>query len=104
MVNDPDVVGRTITDIDNVERGVLWEEKSATTAQNIDNWVSKHIDRKFRAYLEARQHLAGYEDAPIGFRFTRPGADPTFKSKVENALDVLRRAHPDVDIRLDWGE
>jgi hypothetical protein len=104
MVNDPAVVGRTITDIDRVEGGVLWEEKSATTAQNIDNWVRKHVDRKFQAYLEARQHLEGYEDAPIGFRFTKPGAAPDFKAAVEKALGDLRNANPDVDIRLDWGE
>jgi uncharacterized protein YukE len=104
MVNDPTVTGRTITDIDRVEGGVLWEEKSATTAQNIDNWVRKHIDRKFRSYLEARQHLEGYENSPIGFRFTKPGATPDFKAAVQKALDDLRTANPDVDIRLDWGE
>src|SRR5262245_15771406 len=41
-VRDP-VTGRLITDIDLVENGVLWEEKSAVFATDIAKWVRKHI-------------------------------------------------------------
>jgi hypothetical protein len=102
VVDDPADPSRTITDIDRIEDGALWEEKSATNAGNIDKWLAKHIDKKFDSYLEARRHLPGYEDAPIGFRFTEPDADPEFMSAVEEAVDGLRESHPDVTIRLEW--
>jgi hypothetical protein len=102
VVDDPADPSRTITDIDRIEDGVLWEEKSATSAANIDKWVAKHIDKKFDSYLEARQHLPGYEEAPIGFKFTEPAADPEFRSVVEDAVNGLRKSHPDVTIRLEW--
>jgi hypothetical protein len=102
VVDDPADPSRTITDIDRIEDGALWEEKSATSAVNIDKWVAKHIDKKFDSYLEARQHLPGYEEAPIGFKFTEPAADPEFRSAVEDAVDGLRKSHPDVTIRLEW--
>jgi hypothetical protein len=102
VVDDPADPSRTITDIDRIEDGVLWEEKSATGAVNIDKWVAKHIDKKFDSYLEARRHLPGYEEAPIGFKFTEPVADPEFRSAVEDAVDGLRKSHPDVTIRLEW--
>lgn len=102
VVDDPADPGRTITDIDHIEKGVLWEEKSATDAQNIDAWVSKHVDGKFARYLEARQHVTGYENAPIGFRFTSPGATPAFRAAVENAVANLRAANPGVRILLEW--
>jgi hypothetical protein len=102
VVDDPADPSRTITDIDRIEDGALWEEKSATSAVNIDKWVAKHIDKKFDSYLEARRHLPGYEEAPIGFKFTEPAADPEFRSAVEDAVDGLRKSHPDVTIRLEW--
>jgi hypothetical protein len=104
VVDDPVVAGRTITDIDRIENGVLWEEKTATDATDVQRWVSKHIDKKFASYVEARQHLAGYEDAPIGFCFTRPGVDALFKSEVESAVDRLRSSYPNVQIFLEWQE
>ncbi|GAA2608220.1 hypothetical protein SMC26_29165 [Actinomadura fulvescens] len=102
VVDDPDVPGRTITDIDHIEKGVLWEEKSATNAGDINRWVAKHIDKKFSSYLDARQHLSGYEKAPIGFRFTSSGADPAFRAAVESAVARLRAAHPGEKILLEW--
>jgi hypothetical protein len=49
--------GNLITDIDLVENGVLWEEKSAVFATDIARWVSKHIIGKFHSYMRARQQL-----------------------------------------------
>jgi hypothetical protein len=98
VVDDPAVPGRTITDIDSIEDGVLWEEKSATNAGDIERCVAKHIDKKFSSYLDARQCIADYEQAPIGFRFTSPGADPSFRSEVELAVDRLRQAYPNTSL------
>ncbi|KUJ66984.1 type IV secretion protein Rhs [Streptomyces albus subsp. albus] len=102
VVDEPGNPANTITDIDHIQDGVLWEEKSATSAQNTEKWVAKHIEKKFNSYMEARKHLSGYESAPIGFRFTEPGASTEFRSAVEARIDTLRSAHPDVDIRLEW--
>ncbi|MEU8804443.1 hypothetical protein [Spirillospora sp. NPDC048819] len=102
VVDDPSSRGRTITDIDHIEGGVLWEEKSATIASDTQRWTGKHIDKKFASYLDARQHLAGYEQAPIGFRFTSSGVDPEFRNAVESAVERLRNAHRDVRILLEW--
>ena len=102
VVDDPSSRGRTITDIDHIEGGVLWEEKSATSASDTQRWTGKHIDKKFASYLDARQHLVGYEQAPIGFRFTSSGVDPEFRNAVESAVERLRNAHHDVEIFLEW--
>lgn len=102
VVDDPAVPGRTITDIDRIEDGVLWEEKSATNAGDIGRWVAKHIDKKFSSYLEARQYMVGYEQAPIGFHFTSSGADSVFRSEVESAVERLRLAYPSEQILLEW--
>lgn len=99
VVDDPADPGRTITDVDHK---TLWEEKSAMTAGDINKWVAKHIDKKFGSYLDARQYMPGYEQAPIGFRFTRAGATPEFRGAVEDAVNRLRASHPDVTIRLEW--
>ncbi|OPC82261.1 hypothetical protein B4N89_16160 [Embleya scabrispora] len=105
-VYDPAVPnnGRRITDIDHVENGVLWELKTAIGAGNIEEWIPKHITKKMTAYLDARQHLHGYEQAPIGLRFTRSGAEPAFRREVENAVNQFRAEHPGVDVRLEWAE
>jgi hypothetical protein len=102
VVDDPAVPGRTIIDIDRIQDGVLWEEKSATSAGDIERWVAKHIDKKFASYLDARQYMADYESAPIGFCFTSSGADPAFRSGVESAVERLRLAHPGEQIMLEW--
>lgn len=102
VVDDPKDSGRTITDIDHVQDGVLWEEKSAINATNVDRWTAKHIDKKFDAYLEARQNLPGCEEAPIGFRFVEPNPDPEFKLAVEQSINKLKESYPDVKICLEW--
>ncbi|NBE81923.1 hypothetical protein GVV04_13200 [Micromonospora sp. NEAU-HG-1] len=55
-VYDPES-GDRITDIDHIEGGVLWEEKSAIFGD--ESWLNKHVNKKLDAYLRARQHLAG---------------------------------------------
>jgi hypothetical protein len=101
-VYPPGEPGRRITDIDLVQDGVLWETKTATGAANVNAWVERHVNGQMQQYLDARQHLAGWEDAPIGLRFTEPGIDAAFRRAVEDAVDELRRRYPGVDIRLEW--
>jgi hypothetical protein len=100
-VRDP-VTGRLITDIDLVENGVLWEEKSAVFATDIAKWVRKHINGKFHSYMRARQILAGYQNAPIGFRFPGRPADPALERAIIDEVDSLRRSNPGLAIRLEW--
>lgn len=100
-VRDP-ATGNLITDIDAVEYGVLWEEKSAVFATDVAKWVRKHITGKFHSYLKARQQLPGYQHAPIGFRFPGKPADPALEQAISNEVDSLRKANPGVDVRLEW--
>ena len=101
-IDEPGNLSRTITDIDLVENGILWEEKSAVSSPNPEKWVEKHVTKKMESFLEARQHIAGHETAPIGLRFTQAGADPQFKAAVEKAVGDLRAKHPDAEIHLEW--
>jgi uncharacterized protein YukE len=101
-VADPGDPARTITDIDDVRSGVLWEEKSATWAGDEQKWVTKQVIQKLESYLEARQHLLGYENAPIGLRMTEPGVEPSLRAAIEAAIDEFRKAHPGVDVRLEF--
>ncbi|MFV8142202.1 alpha/beta hydrolase [Mycolicibacterium senegalense] len=102
QIDKPDDLSRTITDIDRIENGVLWEEKSATSAANTEKWVQKQFVNKMEKYIEAQQYITGYENAPIGVRFTTPGVDPGFKAAVESAASALRDKHPDITILIDW--
>ena len=104
VVSDPADPGRTITDIDEVKDGVLWEDKSAVWAGDNARWVDKQIIKKLDSYLEARQHLPGYENAPIGVRMTEPNVDPSLRSAIETAIDQFRADHPGVDVRLEFNE
>nr|WP_246486830.1 RHS repeat domain-containing protein [Kribbella qitaiheensis] len=97
-VYDPET-NNLITDIDHIDGGILWEEKSAQYADN--DWLTKHLNGKVDKYLGARQQLPGYENAPIGFRFTNP-VDPRFKAAIEQRVAELRQANPGVDIRLEF--
>jgi hypothetical protein len=103
-IDEPGNVGRTITDIDRPQDGVLWEEKSAVNALDVDKWVNKQVNNKIEAYIEARQYIGGYENAPVGIEFTRVGADPAFRAAVEKAIADLRIKHPDVTILVKWAE
>lgn len=94
--------GDAITDIDRIQDGILWEEKSATWAADPEVWIQKQIFAKFGRYLQARQYLPGYQDAPIGFDFTTPGVEPEFRTQVTQAVQSLREANPTVTIYLQW--
>ena len=93
--------GSTITDIDEIAGGVLWEHKEGLFPYEPENWIQKHIMGKASKILEARQHMADYENAPIGFRIGAAN-DPEFKGMVEHAIENLRTANPEVDFRLEW--
>jgi hypothetical protein len=103
-IDEPGNLARTITDIDKPQDGTLWEEKSATNAGDVNKWVNKQVVNKMEAYIEARQHIAGYENAPIGIEFTTPGADPAFRAAVDKAIADLRVKHPGVEINVKWAQ
>ncbi|MEU4647892.1 hypothetical protein [Nocardia fluminea] len=102
QIDNPNDTSKTITDIDDVKNGVLWEEKSATNAADVDRWVAKQVEKKLGSYIEARQYIDGYEQAPIGLRFTSPGADPNFRAQVETAVEKMRAENPGVQILVEW--
>ncbi|MDN3351356.1 hypothetical protein [Actinomadura sp. DC4] len=97
----PDLADESLTSIAS-KRPPSGKTRAQQVPSTSTKWVSKHIDKKFNSYLEARQHLEGYEDAPIGFSFSKPSADPEFRSAVESAIGKLRKSHPEVTIRLEW--
>jgi hypothetical protein len=106
VVRDPNDSGRLITDIDDIDGGRLVEEKTATGADprmNIPDWVQTNVTGKLDSYREAQQYMPGYENAPLGLRFTRPGATPQFKAAVQQAVDQWEAAHPGVPpVEVDW--
>lgn len=107
VVDNPADWADTITDIDRIEDGVLWEEKTATgrvSGMNFDNWVGKHVFKKLDSYVRARPHMQGYENAPIGIRFTEPGATPEFKAAVESGVKKWLQGNPGVDVRVWWAQ
>jgi hypothetical protein len=65
-------------------------------------WLEKHIRKKFTAYQKARQYLPGYENAAIGFRFTKSEVNPDFRSAVEKEVNQLRAVNPNVNIIIEW--
>lgn len=94
--------GRTITDIDTFRPGELVELKSATSAADPQAWIQKHVVRKTESYLEARQHIPGWEQADIAFEFTKPGVDPAFVRSVNEAVTGLDATTPGVNISVRW--
>ncbi|WP_157561354.1 hypothetical protein [Mycobacterium sp. E802] len=102
QIDQPGNLGTTITDIDRVENGVLWEEKSATSAGNVEQWVNKQFVNKMEKYIESQQYIAGYEKSPIGVRFTNPGGDPALRTAIEQAAADLRVKYTDATILVDW--
>lgn len=104
-IEDPNDMSRTITDIDKVDNGVLWEEKSAINGgQDQDRWIDKQVSTKLDRYVDARQYIAGADNAPIGIEFTTPGADPAFRAAVEQAVADARTRHPGVTFLVKWAE
>lgn len=105
VVDNPSDLSQTITDIDRVEGGTLWEEKTATGQDprtNIPNWVTKNVTGKLNSYLTARQYMPGYENAPLGMDFTQSGATPEFRAAVQQAVDDWQAAHPGVPVTVRW--
>jgi hypothetical protein len=100
--------GNTITDIDRLDNGTLVEEKSITdvdlTNQSIEGWVQDNVYTKFYKYLKARDYIDGYQNAPIGFRFTGRGMNPALRREIEETVDYLRQINPGVDIRLEFAD
>ncbi len=99
-VFDPNT-GNIITDIDEIRDGVLWEIKTATFPYKAEKWIEKHITNKFSKYMNARQYLPGYENAPIGFKFNGKPNDAEFISLLRAEIDRLRSMYPSVEIRLE---
>lgn len=81
---------------------MLWEEKSAAWAADTSKWVGKHITGKFHSYLEARKHLPGYENAPIGFRFSHKPGDLELEIAIVDEIAALRRTNQGTEIRIEW--
>jgi hypothetical protein len=107
VVDNPNDWSDTITDIDRIEDGTLWEEKTATGSDprfNAQKWIAKHIFKKLDAYVRARQHMPGFEDAPIGLSFTERGATPQFRTAVESGVAEWQARNPGVDIKVRWAE
>jgi len=105
VVDNPDDISDTVTDIDQVKDGTLWEEKTATGQNpNMDTqaWVNKHVVTKLSSYVRARQYLPGWENAPLGLDFTEPGATPEFKAAVEQAVEQFKTNNPGVQVTVRW--
>jgi hypothetical protein len=109
-----------VTDLDHIENGVLWEDKTAVSAGNPNipgdlgdpvAWTDKQVTKKFNSYLDARANgyledgspiPAEYRNAPIGIRMNTPGVEPGLRTAIETAVDAFRAAHPDVTILLEF--
>ncbi|MFH8586500.1 hypothetical protein ACH4GP_19180 [Streptomyces celluloflavus] len=103
VIDLPSDVSRTITDIDRIKDGVLWEEKTAVSDRiDIPKWVDKQVELKIRKYIEARKYISGYENAPIGLMFTDSAVVKSLRAPVEQRIRELRAEFPGVDIRLSW--
>jgi type VII secretion system ESX-1 substrate len=105
VVDNPADLSHTITDIDRVEDGTLWEEKTATgqdPRMNVPQWVQRNVTGKLNSYLEARQYMPGYENAPLGLDFTQSGATPEFQQAVQDAVQQWRAANPGVPVTVRW--
>ncbi|MFD4953477.1 RHS repeat-associated core domain-containing protein [Streptomyces sp. NPDC058451] len=107
QVEDPSNLSDTITDIDRIEGGTLWEEKTATGQNpnmNAEKWAQKHVVKKLNSYVRARPFMQGYEDAPLGVDFTASGATPQFRATVESTVEKWRAANPGVSVSVRWAE
>ncbi len=94
--------GRIITDIDLIEKGILWEEKSPVFVGDVPKWVNKHVTGKLNRYLEAQAVLPGCENATIGLWFTSKIVDPSLTKAVEDAVAVFRQNNPGVTVHLKF--
>ncbi|MFF4156003.1 hypothetical protein [Streptomyces sp. NPDC001678] len=107
IVDDPDNLSDTITDIDEIRDGILWEEKTATGQDprvNIPKWIKKHVFKKLDSYIRARTHMAGYEQAPLGLDFVQAGATAEFRAAVESGIQEWMISNPGVEVKVRWAE
>jgi hypothetical protein len=105
VVDNPSDPSQTITDIDRVDNGTLWEEKTATgqdPRMNIPSWVNRNVTGKLDSYVQARQYMPGYENAPLGLDFTRSGTTPGFQQAVQDAVDQWKAANPGIPVSVRW--
>ncbi|MEJ8639750.1 hypothetical protein [Streptomyces sp. MS2.AVA.5] len=77
----------------------MWELKTAIYGEI--KWLDKHVNKKLANYLKCRQLLPGYENAPIGFRFTKSGVDTRFRVALEEGFEQLGKDHSGLDLRLE---
>ncbi|WP_018565597.1 hypothetical protein [Streptomyces sp. PsTaAH-124] len=107
IVDNPENWADTITDIDRIDGGILWEEKTATGRDprvNVNKWIAKHVFKKLDSYVRARHCMSGYEGAPLGLDFTEPGATSEFRAAVESGVAEWVTRNPGVDVRVRWAE
>ncbi|WP_144440924.1 hypothetical protein [Streptomyces roseifaciens] len=107
VVDDLNNLSDTITDIDSIRDGTLWEEKTATGQDprvDVDKWINKHVHKKLDSYVRARPHMEGYEQAPLGLDFTQPGATPDFRAAVESGIKEWESRNPGSRVKVRWAE
>jgi Domain of unknown function (DUF4157) len=91
------VGGLDPTDIDHVENGVLWERKTAVNAKEPEDWVDKHITRKYEDLRLLRAEIAReypeYERALIGFRFEGGVPKEELWNLIYDAIEELQEKY-----------
>ena len=70
-------------------------------AIDIDKWINDNIYGKFTSYLKMRASLPHYENASIGWKFSRAIPEGPFRRAVVEAVSNLRASTRDVHILLD---
>jgi hypothetical protein len=106
-IYDPNDPGHTITDIDRVADDPFWEEKTATglhPLMDTQKWIRDQLIKKLNSYAEGQQYLPGWEHAPFGVDFTKPGATEQFRAAVEQAVAQWKTANPGIDVTIRWAK
>jgi hypothetical protein len=106
QVRDP-TTGKVITDIDHVDGPALREEKGLVTGTETGRatpaeWVHDDLLPQLDRYIKARKFLKGYENAPLGVDFTRPGVTPELKQAVEDGIREWQARNPGVPVDVRW--
>jgi len=95
--------GKLITKIDLIENDILWENKGLDNEPPIPSkWAEKIFDKVWKME-DARLHLPGYENAPMGFRFGKPPSSD-MREAITATLSDIKGWRPDLDIRVEWGD
>ena len=102
---DP-ATGQFISDVDRIEGGVLWEDKTAPGAQDAKAWAQSQVYDKLQKYVRGQavsKELAEYREAPIGLRLDAPiDIEPELRDAVEEVIARFQRENPDVDVRVEY--